>query len=163
MSTLAVERSVTVKAPVEKAFRVFTERFATWWPTSHSINPQGYAAAFIEAREGGRWYERAPDGSEQDWGRVLTWEPPHRLVLSWQLDGDYSYDPDPAHASEVEITFTAEGADQTRVDLVHSGFERQAKPESVAGSVGNEGGWNGLLLRFGDAVEGREIRALSAA
>lgn len=158
----AVRKSVTVKAPIDKAFKVFTESFTTWWPSSHSINPSGYAAAYIEPKEGGRWYEQAPDGSEQDWGTVLAWEPPRRLVLGWQLDGEYRFDPDPTHASEVEIRFTAEGSRTTRVDLVHSKFENQARPENVAASVGGEGGWNGLLLRFSDAVEGREIRALTA-
>ena len=113
----AVTRSVTVNASIEKAFSVFTERFAAWWPGSHQINPNGYEAAYIEPRVGGRWYERAPDGTECDWGTVLAWEPPNRLLLTWQLDGEYTYDPDQAHASEVEVRFIAEGPSTTRVEL----------------------------------------------
>jgi uncharacterized protein YndB with AHSA1/START domain len=74
MDTLAaVRRSVTVKAPVERAFAVFTEAFTTWWPADYHVNPNGYEASFIEPRLGGRWYERAADGSEADWGTVLEW------------------------------------------------------------------------------------------
>jgi uncharacterized protein YndB with AHSA1/START domain len=152
----AVTRSVTVNASIEKAFSVFTEKFAAWWPTSHQINPNGYEAAYIEPRVGGRWYERAPDGTECEWGTVLAWEPPNRLLLTWQLDGEYTYDPDPAHASEVEVRFIAEGPSTTRVELVHGKLERLAHATQLAESVGGSGGWNGLLRRFADAVEGRE-------
>jgi uncharacterized protein YndB with AHSA1/START domain len=156
----AVTRSVTVNAAIEKAFSVFTEKFAAWWPTSHQINPNGYEAAYIEPRVGGRWYEQAPDGTQCDWGTVLAWEPPNRLLLTWQLDGEYTYDPDPSHASEVEVRFTAEGPSTTRVELVHGNLERLAHATQLAGSVGGGGGWNGLLRRFADAVEGREPSAL---
>jgi uncharacterized protein YndB with AHSA1/START domain len=149
MDTLAaVRRSVTVKASVEKAFAVFTESFTTWWPADYQINPNGYEASFIEPRVGGRWYERAADGSEADWGTVLEWDPPHRVKLTWQLDGTYQYDPDPEHASVVEVTFTDEGGGQTRVDLVHSRFEGLAGAASVAETVGGANGWKTILSRF---------------
>jgi uncharacterized protein YndB with AHSA1/START domain len=147
----AVRRSVTVKAAVEKAFAVFTESFGTWWPADYHVNPNGYETAFIEPRLGGRWFERAPDGSESDWGRVLAWEPPHRILLSWQLNGEYVLEPD--QASEVEITFTAEGGGRTRVDLTHSKFEGLTGGDSVASTVGGASGWSAILPRFVAAAE----------
>ena len=156
----AIRRTVTVNADVEKAFVVFTESFASWWP-AHHINPNGYAGAYIEPRLGGRWFERAPDGSECDWGQVLAWEPPHLVRLSWQLNGEWEYDADPARASEVEVRFTAEGPAITRVDLVHGKFERAAHAEKLAEGVGGEAGWNGILRRYTDQVDGRELTPLS--
>jgi uncharacterized protein YndB with AHSA1/START domain len=156
----AVVRTITVNAPVERAFSVFTERFTAWWPTGHQINPNGYEAAYIEPRVGGRWFERAPDGSEVDWGTVLVWEPPNRLVLTWQLNGEWEYDADPAHATEVEVRFTAEGS-ATRVDLVQGKLERAVHGAQLADGVGGQGGWNGLLKRYADCVAGRELEPLA--
>jgi uncharacterized protein YndB with AHSA1/START domain len=153
----AVERSVTVNASAEKAFSVFTEQFANWWPAGYNINPNGFAGAYIEPRVGGRWFERAPDGTECDWGRVLAWDPPGRVLLSWQLTGTWEFDPDPEHASEVEVRFIAEGQSVTRVEVVHSKFERGVDGEKLADGVGADGGWGTLLGRFTDLVEGREV------
>jgi uncharacterized protein YndB with AHSA1/START domain len=155
VSEATVTRSVTVNAPAERAFSVFTEQFAAWWPTSHQINPNGYEASFIEPRVGGRWYERAADGSECDWGTVLAWEPPRRILMTWQLDGHWEYDPDPEHATEVEVRFTPDGAG-TRVDVVHSKLDRIGHSAELIEGVGQDGGWRGVLRRFGDVVEGRE-------
>jgi uncharacterized protein YndB with AHSA1/START domain len=146
----AVRRSVTVAAPIEKAFAVFTEFFGTWWPSDYQINPSGYETAFIEPRVGGRWFERAPDGSECDWGRVLTWDPPRLIRLAWQLNGDYEYEPD--NESEVEITFTEEEGGRTRVDLVHSKFEGLTHSGRVAASISDDGGWSSILPRYAAAV-----------
>src|SRR6266540_4362405 len=96
-----VWRTITVDAPVERAFRVFTESFNSWWPPEHHIGEAELAEAVLEPREGGRWYERGIDGSECEWGRVLAWEPPHRLVVTWQTNGEWQYDPDPRRASAV--------------------------------------------------------------
>jgi uncharacterized protein YndB with AHSA1/START domain len=105
----AIRGTVTVAAPVERAFQVFTDSFGTWWPAEYHIGQADMAAAILEPRAGGRWYERGVDGGECDWGRVLAWEPPHRLVVTWQINGQWQYDPDPAHASEIEVRFTADG------------------------------------------------------
>jgi uncharacterized protein YndB with AHSA1/START domain len=149
----AVRREVTVPAPPERAFAVFTERFDSWWPRSHHIGEPEMAEAIIEPRAGGRWYERGVDGSACDWGEVLAYDPPHRVVLSWHLNGEWAYDPDPARASEVEVTFTPAG-DGTRVELVHRGFERHgATAEALRDGVTREGGWGGLLGRYSEAVE----------
>ncbi len=148
-----VRRSVLVQAPPERAFQVFTEGFASWWPASHSILEGGQEAAFIEPAEGGRWYERGPAGEECDWGRVLAFEPPRRLVLSWLLDERFELDPDESKASQVEVAFTPEG-DGTRVEIVHSGFDRRGEGgEGVATGVAGEGGWSGLLARYAEAAQ----------
>jgi uncharacterized protein YndB with AHSA1/START domain len=153
----AVVRSVTVNAPVERAFAVFTESFAQWWPPAHHINPAGYAGAYIEPALGGRWYERAEDGTECDWGRVLEWQPPHKLRLSWHLNGEFAYDPDPAHASEVEVSFVAEGPTRTRVELAHRHFERAIGGERLHRGVSQPHGWGQVVQRFADLLEGREL------
>jgi len=80
--------TVTVAVPVERAFRVFTDSFGTWWPPEYHIGQADMAAAILEPRAGGRWYEQGVDGSECDWGRVRAWEPPHRLVVTWQINFD---------------------------------------------------------------------------
>ncbi|HEX6872044.1 MAG TPA: SRPBCC family protein [Micromonosporaceae bacterium] len=153
----AVRRSVTVKVGIERAFAAFTEHFGAWWPANHHINPNGYADSFIEPYVGGRWFERAPDGSECDWGQVLDWSPPTRVRLSWHLNGAFAYDPDPDRASEVEVTFTAESASVTRVELIHRHFERAVDGSQVAAGVSSEGGWGGILSRYAALVEGREL------
>ena len=148
----AVRRELTVPAPPERAFAVFTDRFDSWWPRSHSIGGSELAEAVVEPRAGGRWYERGADGSETDWGEVLAWEPPHRLILSWRIGGDWALDPDPAHASEIEVPFAPEG-DGTRVAVEHRGFERHgATAAALAEGVAGDGGWNGLLKQFAEAI-----------
>jgi uncharacterized protein YndB with AHSA1/START domain len=148
----AVRREVTVHAPPERAFAVFAERFDAWWPRGHHIGQAEMAEAIIEPRAGGRWYERGTDGSECDWGEVLAYDPPHRLTLSWHLNGEWAYDPDPAHASEVEVTFTPTG-DGTRVELTHRGFERHgASAGALRDGVSREGGWGGLLKLYSEAL-----------
>ena len=104
--------TITVDAPIDQAFRTFTDAFGSWWPAEYHIGQADMATAILEPREGGRWYEQGTDGSECDWGRVLAWEPPHRLVVTWQINGQWQYDPDPAHASEIEVRFTADGRDR---------------------------------------------------
>ena len=146
-----VQRSVTVAAPPERAFEVFTAGFASWWPSSHSVIQGGYEGAYIEPQVGGRWYERSRTGVEEVWGRVLVYEPPHRLVLSWLLDGEFEIDADASRATEVEVRFTPEG-DGTRVDLEHRGFERRADGAAVAEGVGADGGWGSLLELYAAAV-----------
>jgi uncharacterized protein YndB with AHSA1/START domain len=149
--TMAVSRTVTVAAPPERAFAVFTDGFDTWWPRSHSIAEAELAEATLEPRLGGRWYERGADGSETEWGKVLAWDPPHRLVVSWHIGGSWGFEDDPARYSEIEVTFTPDG-DGTRVELTHGHLERHTAPEALRDSVGGEGGWGGLLERYSAAV-----------
>jgi uncharacterized protein YndB with AHSA1/START domain len=146
-----VQRSVTVAAPPERAFEVFTAGFASWWPSSHSVIEGGYEGAYIEPHEGGRWYERSKTGVEEVWGRVLVYEPPHRIVLSWLLDGEFEIDPEPSRATEVEVRFTPQG-DGTLVELEHRGFERRSDGAPIADAVGADGGWGSLLELYARAV-----------
>jgi uncharacterized protein YndB with AHSA1/START domain len=149
----AVKKSVVVNAPIAHAFKVFTERFDLWWPRTHHIGKVEPFTAVLEAREGGRWYERGADGSECEWGRVLVYSPPTRLAVSWHLDGNYAYDPDPAKASRVEVSFHDEGAGRTRVELVHCELDRHgAGWEKVRDGVGSGGGWPAIMERFAGAA-----------
>jgi uncharacterized protein YndB with AHSA1/START domain len=148
----AIRRRITVAAPIERAFRVFTESFDTWWPRGHHIGAADLAQAVIQPYEGGRWYERGTDGSECDWGRVMAWQPPRRLLLTWQINGEWAYDPDPAHASEIEVLFSTGPDGQTIVDLEHRLFDRLAAGRALYDGVGGEGGWNGLLQQFATAA-----------
>jgi len=138
--------------PRERAFTVFTKGFNTWWPREHHIGAADLDEAVIEPAVGGRYYERGVDGSECDWGQVLAFEPFGRLVLSWHLQGDWKYDPDPAKASEIEVLFIAEAPDRTRVELEHRLIERHDLAEKVAEGVGQDGGWGGLLHLYAEAA-----------
>jgi uncharacterized protein YndB with AHSA1/START domain len=114
------------------------------------------AEAILEPREGGRWYERGIDGSECDWGRVLAWEPPHRLVVTWQVNGYWQYDPDPDHASEIEIRFTADGPKQTTVELEHRHLDRLVEGQALRDGISGGGGWNAILEGFAKATTNQE-------
>jgi uncharacterized protein YndB with AHSA1/START domain len=141
-----VRRSIRVKANPAKAFDVFTGGITRWWIKSHSINKSPQKEVVIEPRVGGRWYERGEDGSECPWGRVLAWEPPSRLVLAWQIDGRWQFNPD--LVTEVEVRFVADGA-ETRVELEHRHLDRlgdAAEPSRAA--FESPQGWGGLLERF---------------
>jgi uncharacterized protein YndB with AHSA1/START domain len=149
---LAVRQSIVVEAPRDRAFAVFTEGMSSWWPMeSYSIAPGPMAAAVVEPREGGRWFERSEDGSETEWGRVLVWDPPSRVVLVWQLSADWSYDP--SLHTEIEVRFTAEDDGRTRVDLEHRKLEAYAEAaEQMRTVLGSDDGWGGLLRRFAAVV-----------
>jgi uncharacterized protein YndB with AHSA1/START domain len=151
-SIAPVRYELTVPISAQQAFTLFTEGFNTWW-IGHHIGEADLAEAVIEAKVGGRWYERGVDGSECDWGRVLAYDPPSRLVMTWQLNGEFKYDPDPGHASEVEVLFTEENG-QTRVNFEHRHIERLgASAEELARQVAMPGGWPGILERFADAAK----------
>jgi uncharacterized protein YndB with AHSA1/START domain len=148
-----IQRTVTVQVPVDRAFKVFTERFTTWWPPAYHIGTVDMAEAILEPKEGGRWYERGVDGSECEWGVVLAWDPPARLVVTWQINGEWQFDPDPAHASEIEVRFTADGPQQTVVELEHRHLDRLEHYQELLGAIGGEGGWVKILSQFSDATE----------
>ena len=138
---------------MERAFEVFTSGFDSWWPRTHKLMPADLDVAIVEGKVGGRCYQRAVDGSECDWGQVTAWEPPRRVVVAWQLDGQWKYDPDLTHASEVEVTFTAQDGG-TLVVLEHRHFERHgASGSQVQTGVGGEGGWSSLLGLFKGQAE----------
>ncbi len=146
-----VRKQLVVEASPEHAFDVFTAGFSKWWPASHHIGAAAYRAAVIEPREGGRWFEIGEDGSECDWGDVLTWEPPVRLVLAWRLGADWKYDKN--LLTEIEVKFTAEGA-RTRIDFEHRKLENWGLAAAQArDAIDSEGGWGGLLGMYAAALK----------
>jgi uncharacterized protein YndB with AHSA1/START domain len=151
MTDLAVRKDVTVQAPIDKAFRVFTEGIDTWWIREHHIGASALKQVVLESRQGGRWYEIGVDGAECDWGRVLHWEPPQRLVLAWQLDANWQFDP--TFITEVEIRFVADGPHRTSVELEHRHLERFGDDhDAIRDSFDSPGGWQGLLDAFARAA-----------
>ena len=145
----SVRKSVVVNAPIAHTFKIFTERFDSWWPRTHHIGKVEPYTAIMEPRVGGRWFERGADGTECDWGRVLVYAPPQRVAVSWHLGSDFQYDPDPSRASRVDVTFEDLGGGKTRVELVHSQLDRHgAGWEKLRDSVGSQGGWGGIMETF---------------
>lgn len=141
-----VKKTLVVAASPQRAFDVFTAGFDRWWPRSHSIGESPLKAAVIEGRQGGRWYGLLENGREAEWGDVLAWEPPNRLLLAWRIGADWQYDP--ALLTEVEVVFTPEGAG-TRVNFEHRLLENMgAEGEGARASFDSEGGWTGLLQMF---------------
>ena len=142
-----VRKQFTVAATPERAFEVFTAGFARWWPgASHHIGQAPYKTAVLEPRVGGRWYEIGEDGSQCEWGDVLAWEPPSRLLLAWRIGADWQYHAD--LETEVEVTFVAE-KDGTRVTLEHRRLERMGEAaESLRVQIDSEGGWTGILALY---------------
>jgi uncharacterized protein YndB with AHSA1/START domain len=143
-----VRKVMSVQAPLTVAWQVFTEQMGTWWPLAvYKIGKTNAVDAVIEAHVGGRWYERGDDGSTCDWGRVLSWEPPSRLVLSWDISADWQ--PDPDLKTEIEVRFIAEGKDATRVELEHRKLDRYgARRDEMRHIFDTEGDWGRLLQMF---------------
>ncbi len=145
-----VRKSVYVAALPEHAFDVFANGIGRWWPKSHKISQAELDRPVIEPRTGGRWYELGADGAECEVGKVLAWEPPHRLLLAWQLRQDWTYDPD--LITEVEVTFAPEG-DGTRVNLEHRNLERLGDAgEALRQQVDSPNGWGLLLQLFSETA-----------
>jgi hypothetical protein len=149
-----VRKSVTVAAPLAVAFEVFTAQIEAWWPmATHHIGEADCAAVVIEPRAGGRWFERGVDGTECDWGRVLLWDAPNRVLLMWQLSAQFKYDR--AIETEVDVSFTALDANTTRVDLEHRGLDAYgADAATMREAFNSPTGWNGMLEHYA-AVAGR--------
>jgi uncharacterized protein YndB with AHSA1/START domain len=149
----SVRKRVVVNTSPEQAFRVFTEGIDRWWPREHHIGTSPLKKAILETRSGGRWYAVCEDGSEWETGKVLTWDPPRRLVLAWQLTSHWKYDPN--FLTEVEVTFVAEGPKRTRVELEHRNLERYgAEAVELRKSVDAPEGWSRLLEAFAAAAAG---------
>jgi uncharacterized protein YndB with AHSA1/START domain len=144
----SVRKVVSVQASPAMAWKVFTEKMGTWWPLAvYKIGKANAVDAIIEPRVGGRWYERGDDGSTCEWGSVLSWEPPSRLILSWDIGADWQYDPN--LKTEIEVRFIAEGKDSTRVELEHRKLDRYgARREEMRRIFETEGDWGRLLAMF---------------
>lgn len=153
-----VRKEIVVEAPTERAFRVFTDRFDRWWPREHHIGKAELKEAILEPRVGGRWYEVGVDGSQCDWGKVLVWEPPRRLVMAWQLNADWEYDPQ--LVTELEIRFVALGPMSTRVELEHRNMERFGeRAAEVRAALDSANGWNMHLNLFREAAKEESVSA----
>lgn len=153
MSTQAEQPSVrteiVVEAPIERAFAVFTERFGDFKPPEHNILGVELAETVFEPRVGGHIIDRAVDGSECRWARVLAYEPPDRVAFSWDLDPRWQVESDPEKTSVVEVRFIAETPRRTRVELEHRDIDRHGEGwQAVRGGVGSDDGWPLYLRRF---------------
>ncbi|MGY1808274.1 SRPBCC family protein [Blastococcus sp. SYSU D00669] len=144
-----VRRQIVVAAPVERAFTVFTARFGEIKPPEHNLLGAPIAETVFEPRVGGHIYDRATDGSECRWARVLVYEPPHRVVFSWDIGPTWQIEADPENASEVEVRFVAEEPGRTRVKLEHRHLDRHGPGwESLSDGVAHPEGWPLYLERY---------------
>ena len=150
----SVQLQVVVHAPIERAFQTFTNEFDRIKPREHNILGVEIAETVFEPRVGGHVYDRGVDGSVCRWARVLAYEPPHRVVISWDISPRWQIETNPEHTSEVEIRFIAESSDRTRVELEHRNLDRHDEGwEAEREAVRNEGGWPLYLQRFGDLLK----------
>src|SRR5262249_8171762 len=143
---LSVRRTLIVSASPQRSFDVFTAGMSRWWLPGHHIGASPFRDIVVEPRAGGRWYELGEDGSQCEWGKVLAWEPPTRLLLAWQLDADWNYNS--KIITEIEVRFSPEPVG-TRIDFEHRHLERLGpRAAEVKRTIEEEGGWTGLLRAF---------------
>ncbi len=149
----SVRHSIVVEAPVEIAFSVFTEGFDGFKPREHNMLEVDIAETVFETRVGGHIYDRGVDGSECRWARVLAFEPPNRVVFSWDISPMWQVETDPDRTSEVEVRFTAETPDRTRVELEHRNLDRHGDGwEGMREGVGGDQGWPLYLRGYSEQV-----------
>ena len=149
----SVDETIVVDAPIERAFSVFTEGIGSWWPPEHHILQAELAEMVFEPRVCGNVYDRGVDGSECRWARVLAYEPPDRLVFSWDITTQWQIETDPSRTSEVEVRFVPDGPTRTRVELEHRNLDRHGDGwEQMRDAVGSPDGWRMGLQRFADAA-----------
>lgn len=148
------EKTFMVKAPVQRAFDVFTRGFHTWWPHEYTWSGEVLDTIAIEPQKGGRCFERGPHNFECDWGRVLEWKPPHKLVFTWQISPNRVPEPDPGKVSEVEIRLDEESEKETRVTFIHRNFSKHGEgAEAYRKAMSSEKGWPDILKRYQIAAE----------
>jgi uncharacterized protein YndB with AHSA1/START domain len=147
----SVKASIVVEAPIERAFAIFTEDFGRFKPPEHNLLGVEIAETVFEPRAGGHLYDRGVDGSECRWARVLAYEPPNRVVISWDISPDWQIETDLEKTSQVEVRFVAEAQEHTRVELEHRNLERHGDGwEGVRDGVASEGGWPLYLQRYAE-------------
>jgi uncharacterized protein YndB with AHSA1/START domain len=150
-----VRQAIVVEAPVDRAFRVFTEQMNKIKPREHNMLGVDIAETVFEPRAGGRIYDRGTDGSECEWASVIAYEPPDRVVFSWNINPYWQVETDPARRSEVEVRFIAEGPDRTRLELEHRHLDRHGDGwEGVRDGVAAPDGWPLYLQRYADLLNG---------
>jgi uncharacterized protein YndB with AHSA1/START domain len=144
-----VRRQVVVDAPMEQAFATFTERFGDFKPPEHNLLGSPIAETVFEPRVGGHIYDRGEDGTECRWARVLAYDPPTRVVFSWDISPQWQVETEPENASEVEVRFVAETPQRTRVELEHRHLDRHGPGwQAVSDGVGGDAGWPLYLSRY---------------
>lgn len=154
-SSTSVVSSTVVEAPIERAFEVFTQSFGRFKPPEHNLLGVAMAETVFDARVGGYLYDRGVDGSECRWARVLAFDPPRRLLLSWDIGADWQIEADPARTSEWEVRFASEGPNRTRVVIEHRHLDHHgAGWEAMRGAIGGEEGWPLYLKRYAAMVAG---------
>jgi uncharacterized protein YndB with AHSA1/START domain len=152
-SDTATQHSIVVEAPIERAFSVFTDGFGTFKPREHNMLQVDIAETVFETHVGGNVYDRGVDGSECRWARVLAFEPPNRVVFSWDISPQWQIETDLDKTSEVEVRFIAEAPERTRVELEHRNLDRHGPGwESERDGVGGDQGWRLYLDRFAGQV-----------
>jgi uncharacterized protein YndB with AHSA1/START domain len=148
-----IRNSVLVEAPIDRAFRVFTEDFGAFKPPDHNLLAVDIAETVFEPRVGGYLYDRGVDGSECRWARVLAYEPPERVVLSWDISPRWQLETDLDRTSEVEVRFIAETPDRTRVTLEHRYLDRHGEDwQELREGIGGDEGWPLYLRRYAAAL-----------
>lgn len=149
--TTTVRRSVVVEAPIELAFSFFTRDIGAWWDSDKHLLGEPLAEMIFEPHVGGHIIDRGTNGAENRWGTVLVYEPPDRVTFSWDINLSWQIETDPARASEVHITFTAQDAKHTVVELEHRHLDRHGNGwEAMRDAVGSPGGWD--LQPYADAL-----------
>jgi uncharacterized protein YndB with AHSA1/START domain len=144
-----VRRQIVVQAPVERAFDVFTRRFGDFKPREHNLLRAPITETVFEPKVGGHIYDRGTDGSECHWARILAFDPPDRVVFSWDISPRWTIEEDPENTSEVEVRFIAETLERTRVELEHRHIERHGPSwPAVSDGVGHDQGWPLYLERY---------------
>jgi len=152
---VAVRRQIVVDASIDKAFAAFVERFGDFKPPEHNLLGAEITETRFEPKVGGHIYDRAADGSECRWARVLAYEPPDRVVFTWDISPQWQLEDDERNASEVEVRFVAETPERTRLELEHRHLDRHGPGwESLRDGVDSDGGWPLYLARFADLVTG---------
>lgn len=146
-----ITRAVTVPLPTTEAFELFTARFGDFKPREHNLIGAPITETVFEPHVGGSIIDRAEDGSECRWARILTFDPPRRVVFTWDIGPTWQIENDPERCSEVEVSFTADGESSTVVSVEHRHLDRHGSGwEAVRKGVGGDAGWPLYLARFGE-------------
>ena len=153
-----VRKSLLLECSREHAFRVFTQNMGRWWPATHHVGAQPFRDIVIEPKTGGRWYEIDTQDQEGQWGHVLAWEPPQRVVLSWHLDASFTYHTDLARTSEIDIRFHPEEQNRTRIEFEHRHIERHGAGHEKLRDV-LDGGWVSILEEYRKLAQADAPRA----